>query len=134
MIKRILIPFLGLFVFYSCANDVIPDLFDFGKETQFRINEIYSNNTDSLVFKISGISDSRCPIGVTCIWEGEARIELAITSPGKDTLELSTHNQLVASSGKYTFELIEVFPYPDIEKEIEPGDYKVTMVVTKESE
>lgn len=134
MIKRIFILSLWLFVLNSCADDDFPDSFDFGEETQFLIHEIYSDSSESLTFKISELSDSRCPTGVTCIWEGEARIELVIINTENDTLELSTHNRLIASSGKYTFELIEVFPYPDIEKEIEPGDYRIKLIVTKKPE
>lgn len=36
------------------------------------------------------VSDSRCPTGVQCIWAGEVRIALALTSPaGVDAFELS---------------------------------------------
>ena len=38
------------------------------------------------------VNDSRCPAGVQCIWAGEVRIGLVLTSPaGSDSLELSEH-------------------------------------------
>jgi hypothetical protein len=36
------------------------------------------------------VSDSRCPAGVQCVWAGEVRIGLVLTSPaGTDSFELS---------------------------------------------
>lgn len=131
MIKKLSILFVLLFALYSCTDDEHSNFFDFGEEKQFRVDELYSDYSQTLVFEISAISDSRCPTGVVCIWEGEARVEVAISSPEIDTLELSTHGQLTATSGNYTFELIDVLPYPYIENETELKDYRVKMKITK---
>ncbi len=131
MIKKISILFVSLFMFVSCADDELPNLFDFGEEKEFRVDEIYSDRSETLVFEISTISDSRCPTGVVCFWEGEARVEIAISSPETDTLELSTHDQRTATSGDYTFELIDVTPYPDINAETKAEDYRVKMKIVR---
>ncbi|MDX8341619.1 hypothetical protein SLH46_20640 [Draconibacterium sp. IB214405] len=131
MNKKISILFVLIFAIYSCADDEPSYFFDFGEEKQFRVDEFYSDRSESLVFEIADISDSRCPTGVVCIWEGEARVEIVLSSPEIDTLELSTHDQITATSGDYTFELIDVSPYPDIDNPIDFEDYRVKMKITK---
>mgnify|MGYP006885800197 FL=1 len=131
MMKKISILFLLLFTLFSCTDDEESKHFDFGEEKQFRVDEYYSDYSESLVFEISAISDSRCPTGVVCIWAGEARVEIAISSPEIDTLELSTHDQRTATSGDYTFELIDVTPYPDINTESKVEDYRVKMKIVR---
>ncbi|WP_163324881.1 hypothetical protein [Draconibacterium mangrovi] len=131
MMKRISILFLLLFAVFSCTDDEESNVFDFGEEKQFRVHEFYSDFSESLVFEISAISDSRCPTGVVCIWAGEARVEIAISSPEIDTLELSTHDQRTATSGDYTFELIDVTPYPDINADTKVEDYRVKMKIVR---
>lgn len=63
-----------LFVFISCAT-----------KPRFNENEILidsatcSNLGKNYKVKISKIiSDSRCPEGVNCVWEGEIQVEIAI--------------------------------------------------------
>ncbi|GEM_PF-974654 len=131
MMKKIFILFVVLFAVFSCTDDEESNVFDFGEEKQFRVHEFYSDFSESLVFEISAISDSRCPTGVVCIWAGEARVEIAISSPEIDTLELSTHDQRTATSGDYTFELIDVTPYPDINAETKVEDYRVKMKIVR---
>ncbi len=131
MIKKISIVIVLLFALYSCVDDENPNFFDFGVETEFRIDEYYSDYSQILTFKISDISDSRCPIGVNCIWEGEARVKIEMPNAENDTLELSTHDQRTVISGKYTFELIDVTPYPDINTESKREDCRVKLKITR---
>ncbi len=131
MMRKIYILFVLLFAVFSCTENDESNHFDFGEEKQFRVDEFYSDYSESLVFEISAISDSRCPTGVVCIWAGEARVEIAISSPEIDTLELSTHNQQMATSGDYTFELIDVTPYPDINTVTKSEDYRVKMKIVR---
>lgn len=78
-------------------------------------------------------ADSRCPIGVFCIWEGNARARL-FAQFGRDprqVFELNTHSgfRTRIELGGYSIELLDVAPYPEYGKTIEPSDYVVTMLV-----
>ncbi len=78
--------------------------------------------------------DSRCPIDVTCIWEGRATaiVEIAIGG-GPQRLELSEPGLTDAPANivfqNYRF-IYEVEPYPRVDRQIAPGEYRLVMLVT----
>ena len=40
---------------------------------------------------VSVVEDSRCPIGVACVWAGNAKIKITVTSAqGEKTFEINT--------------------------------------------
>lgn len=76
----------------------------------------------------STLADSRCPKGATCIWAGEVvvgltvndtRVELAMSPrrPGADSASVHGH----------VFRLLEVAPYPEVGKTIEPDAYRIRL-------
>lgn len=129
---KILVLLMMLSFVFSCeTEDDGGNYFDFGKESEFEINKEYLSNDQQLKFTISIINDSRCPTGAQCIWAGEARVTIAIESPSVDTLILSTHDKLKDTYKNIEFELIEVSPYPNIQKEIKPEDYLVMLNISQ---
>lgn len=62
------------------------------------------------------VSDSRCPRDVTCVWAGEAKIELQLQKGSESaSLELILPvepNKPLPQALGYSFELFEVSPYP----------------------
>ena len=78
--------------------------------------------------------DSRCPLGVVCIWMGNGSIALELQSEDlvEDDVTLNTSlepNKIVFKNYEITLKLLE--PYP-VESEIIDGDdYTVTLVITK---
>jgi hypothetical protein len=78
--------------------------------------------------------DSRCPLGVFCIWEGDAAALIFAQKPAipRASFELHTHSsfQRDAKYEGYKITLLAVVPYPEIDVEIDPNDYVVTVVVT----
>lgn len=78
--------------------------------------------------------DSRCPKDVQCVQAGEVNCLMQINY-------LDTSSSLVYTQGggtNNTFQDFNVFqivfnvePYPEAEKEIKPGDYRMVMKVTK---
>ncbi|MEM7356627.1 MAG: hypothetical protein AAF657_37775, partial [Acidobacteriota bacterium] len=80
------------------------------------------------------VGDSRCPRGVTCIWEGNAEIELVLRHQSDATLHLHTqgsgrhHRQ--ASAHGFTLRLEALDPYPAKPEPIAPEDYVATLVLT----
>jgi len=85
---------------------------------------------DGLSFSIDSINDSRCPIGVLCIWTGDVSLYFSIrqNTHTTDTLiSMLTRNPFTV--GNYTWRIIEVNPYPEAGREIDPADYRVKMVI-----
>jgi hypothetical protein len=79
----------------------------------------------------SVFNDSRCPIGVVCIWEGNATVRLKYEKyNGKPVLfDLNTNNQFATDSlvDGYKFTLIGLSPYPEIGQQIIQKDYKAEL-------
>ena len=120
--------FVSLF-FVSCNNEELTDNFKTGLEVVFQQGKIYQSDDNSLNFSITEINDSRCPSDVTCIWAGKADVKIEIESPHKGDIILSTYNNLIDTFGIYSFELIDVSPYPVSTETIELEDYLVTLKI-----
>lgn len=126
---------LILFSFISCEKENIPDSFSLGLENDFKINGEYHSSDNSLKFRITRINDSRCPSDVVCIWAGKADVKIDVESPVTGSFVLSTLNNLIYNTidtlGNYSFELIDVSPYPISTETIKLEDYKVTLKIKK---
>ena len=77
------------------------------------------------------LEDSRCPVDVTCIWAGLAKVSLQVSVSGQEReLSLSTsppENSAVFEN--YTFWLILVRPVPRSDQNLDRSAYVVTMRV-----
>ena len=79
------------------------------------------------------VNDSRCPIGVYCIWEGQVTCLVEITyadSQNRMTLTQPGSGQSRADFNEYDIEF-EVQPYPEAGKQIAKQDYRLKMVINK---
>jgi hypothetical protein len=113
----------------SCDKESISESFSVGLESNFKINNNYQSLDNSLDFTITEINDSRCPNDVVCVWEGKADVKIEVASPVKGSIMLSTYNHLLDTIGNYSFELIDVSPYPVSTKTIKLEDYDVTLKI-----
>ena len=79
--------------------------------------------------------DSRCPVDVQCITEGNARVEVTATrSPdAAQVLTLNTSGALAtqASYLNYQVTLLSVVPYPESTHPINTADYCLSLRVSK---
>jgi hypothetical protein len=79
------------------------------------------------------LGDSRCPIGVYCIWEGDAAGNIWLRLPERDKQEFDLHThrsfQWKVTYDGYVVALINIAPYPYYEVPIPPEDYVVTLRV-----
>jgi hypothetical protein len=79
-------------------------------------------------------SDSRCPVDVDCIWEGEAVVNVWTRHPPdpKTSHELKTRgtSREVAYAG-YVLRLTSLAPQPKAGVKIEPKDYVATFTVVR---
>lgn len=80
--------------------------------------------------------DSRCPEDVTCVWAGNAKVLLWIKRGGG----AHSYVNIILNSGLnpkhtvyqgYDIKLTEVKPPRNTKTKIQPGDYVITLVVTK---
>ena len=86
-------------------------------------------------FSITEINDSRCASDVTCIWAGKADVTIEVESPVKGSLVLSTIENGIDHKtdtlGNYSFQLIDVSPYPVSTQIIKLEEYDVTLKIQK---
>ena len=80
--------------------------------------------------------DSRCPEGVTCVWEGEVTITIGVVENGQDsgefeiTLHAGDEEKAFAFVGEHVIRLIGVTPYPKDGIETKRSDYVATLEVS----
>lgn len=139
---------LGLicFVLLGCVNAIhaIPhnktpaQVARLGREFKVRARHSIALPGEGLRIKfISVKEDSRCPADVTCVWAGNAAVQLSVSLRGRGskTLTLNTSKSLPASGENqyrgYKFKLVELSPYPRSNRKIAPGDYVATLLVTR---
>ncbi len=89
-----------------------------------------------LSFTIEDVNDSRCPKGARCFRTGEAMVRLRIKSfdtEQTDTTEIIKLNRPGTNARtyrEYRFELIDVLPYPDMDKQHKKSDIKVLLKIS----
>lgn len=78
-------------------------------------------------------ADSRCPINVVCVWQGDAHIRLdGIEAAGSTRIDLHTGIEPHAAEfAGYRIELLEVTPAPIDPPEARPQDYSVRLAVSR---
>ena len=81
---------------------------------------------------VSVLEDSRCPIGVNCIWAGNARLQLKISQAkgASKTFELNTNLQpQVFKFEGYEIKLVDLTPTPKANIRINHNGYTATVSV-----
>lgn len=108
-----------------------------GEELRLKVGQTAILSGESLeVSFLDVLEDSRCPRGVTCVWEGRVRASMAITIHGETAmLELVqpglTDAPSVQQHGGYSF-TFSVDPYPEAAgEEIAVTDYAIHLTVTR---
>lgn len=120
-----------LFFTFSCNNEPLNDNFELNQLQTFIPGIIYHLENTETTFRIIDVNDSRCPKGVECLWEGMVQIDLVFQSQTTDTLKLNTYNNSSDTIENYVFQLMEVEPSPEMDKEINLDDYRLTMNIFK---
>jgi hypothetical protein len=81
----------------------------------------------------SVLGDSRCPIDVVCVWEGNAEIAFELEEPGgMHRFSLNTHAGFARDTvlAGRAIVLIDVLPYPiRPEQRLDQGEYKVILTI-----
>jgi hypothetical protein len=131
VIKFFLIIFL--FAGMGCEKTFFDPTFTIGKESAFQLNQIYYSNDGRYTLQITQISDSRCPEGAECFWQGEITLKGEWTDKKSKTLvELhSVISALQKVPEGFTFQIIDAKPTPKIGIESKPENLVVTLLIQR---
>ena len=109
-----------------CSNYAAEEL-TLNDTVELRYSELYCNSKYEFRLSFDSLSDGRCPIGMMCLWEGNARVKLIIQQPGKSisTFWLNTFDGFLTDTTVYSirYELIDLLPYPDVDKDYSLDDF-----------
>jgi hypothetical protein len=92
------------------------------------------NGTDARITFRRVTEDSRCPVDVTCVWAGDAKIELAVSRNGSgDDVRVLTLTPLnnETSSGDLRIRFVGLAPAPRQSDGSTPRAYVAQLVVTR---
>lgn len=136
MKTSVYIAIILLFLMGSCKKDQDPAGSELNQELTLKTGDVRNLNPNNLSIKVLNISDSRCPTGVVCVWQGEATVTLEVKENSSfdeaiGTLILSTFHQPVDTVSGYIFRLIDVLPYPVYGVEVPEKDKKVVLKIDR---
>jgi hypothetical protein len=135
-------PCITLYPTNNYASVVITELdkFDeliFNDTIELSFRDCLYNQEDSIYICLDSVlSDSRCPTGVNCFWEGNAEVRFKFEKFNEEPVlfNLNTHrgfaNDMIIDG--YKFSLVGLSPHPVYEHQIKQEDYKAEIIVTRE--
>jgi len=88
---------------------------------------------NNITIKFDGVSDSRCPMDVICVWAGDGGVSLML-SKGNDQQQIFLHTTLFPREinyGGYRIILKSLNPYPVSTQQIKKEDYSVGLIVKR---
>jgi hypothetical protein len=109
-----------------------------GVTFQLGVNQTAQVGAEGLAMKLLEITeDSRCPLGVSCFWEGQATVVINATNSGRNlgnfplTLRAGRDDLSTAAVNGYLIKLVALYPYPVAERRTRPEEYLASLVVSK---
>ena len=95
---------------------------------------LFNTEENILISFDSVLEDSRCPVNVVCIWEGNAEIGFTIvTEENKASFTLNTHGGRFLRDTTllgYKISLLDVMPQPHTDSIFTQNDYSATIVIS----
>ncbi|MBL7959422.1 hypothetical protein JNL27_04205 [bacterium] len=98
------------------------------------IGETAVFENEGLIIRFESVpTESRCPEGALCIWEGEGivKLQIAKSGMGTTTIELNTTQPRMAELFSYTVELLELTPHPVLDQQLDASAYRASLIVKK---
>jgi hypothetical protein len=121
------------------GNSPVPAALD--SDFQLTYNQTATLETENLTVKFIDVAeDSRCPVGVECIWPGQAKIDLEIKrqSDKPENIQLTSlagePGLAQKSIGDYNIRLVKVDPPRTTDRELKLSDYKITLKISRNTE
>ncbi len=119
----------------SCVGGISGAKTRLGEESSLSVGQSVVIAGEDLGIKFVEVSeDSRCPKGVTCVWEGRVAALVEILTDGStQQLEL-TEPGLTDAPARETFKEYEITykvePYPEVGKDISADEYRLLITVS----
>jgi hypothetical protein len=135
-VSGLFIVLISLFCFMACSDQPDEISAGLGQQVELRLEQTVSITGEQLEIKFAEvIGDSRCPTGATCIWQGEATGILDISLLGEFYQKTITQpglsgEMVTVAFGEYAIGF-NFLPYPEADKEIKSGDYRLEIVINK---
>ncbi len=131
--------FAAAFTALSCNNKlkIKSNSFNLGEPFGVKMNEMAKEANGGLQLTLTAIpEDSRCPVDVNCIWEGQVKVFMEAAVPAqKRSLEFKVEKSKMGTVSKtfegYNILINKVVPDPVSGKKTSPGEYVVELLVTK---
>lgn len=125
----------------SFAQSVEPNSIQANLDSEFdlKINQSAEIKSEDITVTFLNVtSDSRCPSDVTCIWQGQAGIEINLQKGEEDsTVSLSIGGDSSPEESifdMYLIQFMDLSPYPISTKNIQSEEYTATIKITKYEE
>ncbi len=83
---------------------------------------------------ISVLEDSRCPTGAQCVWAGNAKIKISVTSKRQGTKIFEINTELGPKGDQFdgfAINLESLTPSPTTVGKIDPKKYKAKFTITR---
>ena len=127
----------------ACGRGISPDVTlpstDVTLNVEFELAPAQMANvagTDLAVRLDSVVTDSRCPLGVACVWAGDADIHLSLVrgkrAPTPAVIHVTTSPKS-AVNGSDIIEFVSLDPLSREQTPIKPSDYRVRLIVRTRS-
>ncbi|MCB0733511.1 MAG: hypothetical protein H6608_06615 [Flavobacteriales bacterium] len=113
----------------QCRSVKLPET---GKNTVIQLQHTASIARKFSISFDTLYTDSRCPTGVMCVWEGDAHIGLTIQHrKNHHTISLHTSPmfQMDTTINEVTYRLDSIQPYPVHGESIDPTKYRAFLTV-----
>ncbi len=106
-----------------------------GQAFDIKVGQEATISSQQLSLKFLSVSeDSRCPQGTNCIWEGNGKVNIQLTSQSQtsDTVELNTAMSLPSEATylNYNISLLDLQPYPLAGSTLQQSEYIATVSVS----
>lgn len=131
----LLTSFISQDMAFADSNDL---LHGFTTQFQLKVSQSFLLKTDGIKITFLNItSDSRCPSGVTCIWQGKSTSLVNVVKNNQNignfnlTSMVGQKNTVVQIANGYFMHIVNVEPYPLSSKKIQLSDYIVTFLIIK---
>lgn len=106
-----------------------------GETLVLHVGEVGSIAGTTIRIGFAGVlNDSRCPVDVTCVWEGNAEVRLGFAEAGSGTdwrLLDTTGQGRTTDYGGYRVRIVQLRPSMDTRTELDPADYEVELGIER---
>jgi hypothetical protein len=119
----------------SIPDTETPITVSLGEAFNIKVGQVATVSSQQLSLTFLSVSqDSRCPKGAHCIWEGNGKVIIQLTSQGQKavTIELNTATSLPSEATylSYKISLLDLQPYPLEGSAIQQFEYRATVSIS----